>query len=345
MAASTNATTVFFGTPWSSDGLLAREMRHCRELEARDGRRRLFRVAWEEVAAELPAYGERVRARIAQLGERHPFIRTEYCLEELDGAGGLFGAARQAQMRGDHPRRRSAEPGRQYALLIDVAGEEEGQAATAEADADAWSPAGRRDATALTVVEVDGATAADPLIGRPSYRIVDRRLWVGAKHATLYATLLDLARNVWRARWVVIDATGVGAGLASFLGAALGPRCRPVTFTARSKSDIGWAFLAAIDAGRVKDYLDDGEPETVLYWRQVGACAYEAPPGPERRLRWSVPSPTLHDDLLISAALIGWLDGGAIDWRSRVARGGGGGGGGAGEQGRGGDAVAELSDD
>jgi hypothetical protein len=344
MAASTSATTVFFGTPWTSDGLLARQMRHCRDLEARDGRRRLFRVAWEEVAAELPAYGERVRARIAQFGERHPFIRTEYCLEELDGDGGLFGAARQAQMRGDHPRRHAAEPGRRYALLIDVAGEEEGMASPAEAGADDWSPAGRRDATALTVVEVDAATVADPLIGRPSYRIVDRRLWVGTKHAALYATLLDLARNVWRARWVVIDATGVGAGLASFLGAALGPRCHPVIFNARSKSDIGWAFLAAIDAGRVKDYQDDGAPETALYWRQVAACAYQAPPGPERRLRWSVPSPTLHDDLLVSAALIGWLDA-AIDWRPRLARGRLSGGVGEGDwvRGRGGDAAGESS--
>ena len=106
-----------------------------------------------------------------------------------------------------------------------------------------------------------------------------------------------------------------------------------------------------IDAGRVKDYQDDGAPETALYWRQVGACAYEAPPGPERRLRWSVPSPTLHDDLLVSAALIGWLDGGAIDWRSRVARGSGSEGAGeqesrgAGVRGRGGDAGPGSADD
>lgn len=324
MAAATNATTVFFGTVWTKETLLARQMRYCRELEARDGRRRVFCVAWEEVAAELPAYGDRVRARMAQFGEHHPFIRTEYCLEELDGGGGLFGAARQAQMRGDHPRRRAAEPGRQYALLLDVAGEEEEQMPDPGGDQE---PARRRDATALTVVEVDTGTVADPLIGRPTYRIVDRRLWIGTKQVALYATLLDLARTVWRARWVVVDATGVGAGLAAFLGAALGSRCHAVIFTAKSKSDIGWRFLAAVDSGRVKDYADDGAPETALYWRQVAACTYQVLPGPERRLRWAVPSATLHDDLLVSAALIGWLDGGAIDWRTRVARGSGGAGG------------------
>lgn len=314
MAASTNATTVFLGTVWTAHTLLARQMRHCRALEARDGRRRLFLAPWEAVAVELPAYGRHVRARMAQLGERHPFVRTEYCLEELDGDGGLFPAARQAQMRGDHPRQRSATPGRQYALLVDVAGEEE----EATAGEERTTP-GRRDATALTVVEVDPTTAANPLIGRPSYRVVDRRLWVGEKHARLYATLLDLARTVWRARWVVVDATGVGAGLASFLGVALGPRLLPFVFTAKSKSDLGWRFLAAIDAGRLKDYAADGEVETELYWRQIGACAYEVLPGPERRLRWAVPSATLHDDLLVSAALLGALEG--LEWGSRVARG------------------------
>ena len=65
-------------------------MEHLAALEARDGVRRLYKVPWPEVAAELPAYGERVRARIAQHGESHPFIRTEYALEVLDGEGGLF---------------------------------------------------------------------------------------------------------------------------------------------------------------------------------------------------------------------------------------------------------------
>lgn len=316
MAASTNATTVFLGTVWTADTLLARQMAHCRELEKRDGRQRLFLVRWEEVADELPAYGERVRARMAQLGERHPFIRTEYCLEELAGDGGLFPLARQALMRGEHARQREPRPGAQYALLVDVAGEEEEQiAGELVRDSD------RRDATALTIVEVDTATVADPLIGRPSYRVVDRRLWVGEKHATLYSVLLG-EFDRWHARWIVVDATGVGAGLAGFLGARLGPaRCRPFVFTSKSKSDLGWWFTAAVDSGRVRDYRDDGESDTATYWRQVGACGYELLPGPGRLLRWSVASPSIHDDALLSAALLGWLDGsGEIDWRSRAAR-------------------------
>ena len=96
MAASTNATTVFSGTVWSDRTLLARQMRHLRALERADGVKRVFTVPWTRVAADLPAYGERVRARIAQFGSDHPFIRTEYALQEIAGAGGLFGAARRA---------------------------------------------------------------------------------------------------------------------------------------------------------------------------------------------------------------------------------------------------------
>lgn len=132
MAASTNATTLFLGTVWSRDTLLARQMAFLREEEQRDGVQRVWTVPWQIVARELPAYGARVRARMAQFGPEHPFIRTEYCLEELDGEGGLFPPARIAAMQGDHPRRHAAEPGKRYALLLDVAGEEEGASGLAD---------------------------------------------------------------------------------------------------------------------------------------------------------------------------------------------------------------------
>jgi membrane protein YqaA with SNARE-associated domain len=47
--------------------------------------------------------------------------------------------------------------------------------------------------------------------------------WTGVRHTALHAQLVHLARDVWRASVVVVDATGVGAGLASFLAATLLP--------------------------------------------------------------------------------------------------------------------------
>lgn len=70
-------------------------MAYLGELERKDGLRRVFKVGWEEVEPYVPEYCEQVRARIAQFGRDHPFIRTEYFLEELDAEGQLFGPARR----------------------------------------------------------------------------------------------------------------------------------------------------------------------------------------------------------------------------------------------------------
>ena len=150
--------------------------------------------------------------------------------------------------------------------------------------------------------------------------------WTGVRHTALHAQVVDLAREVWRASVVVVDATGVGAGLASFLAGALGDRrggrtipVIPFVFTQASKSALGWDFLALIDGGRFKEYADDAEALTRLFRAQLEATTYETPTGPGKLLRWSVPAGRGHDDLVMSAALAATLDG--FDWRSRTARG------------------------
>jgi hypothetical protein len=315
MAASTNATTLFMGTVWSRQTLLARQMRHLRAREAAGDPQRLFLVPWDRVAADIPAYGDRVRARMAQLGERHPFIRTEYLLEELDGESSLFPPQRIAMMQGDHPRQHRASAGNRYALLIDVAGEEEAGGDRAAFGLDSGT---RRDSTALTVVEVDTPSPD----GRPRYRVVDRRAWTGASHTALLDQVVGLARSTWAASWVVIDATGIGAGLASFLDAALarhGIRVIPFVFSAASKSRLGWDFLALVESGRYKEYADDGDDLTRLFAAQLRATTYEIRGGPGNLLRWSVPERDGHDDLVMSAALVAALD--RIDLRRRIATG------------------------
>lgn len=314
MAASTNATTLFLGTVWSASTLLARQMRHLRILESRDGIQRVFLVPWTVVAADLPAYGERVRARMAQLGEDHPFVRTEYCLEELDGDGGLFPEHRIARMQGDHPRQHAATPGKRYALLLDVAGEEEAGSGPL-----AYASGSRRDSTALTVVEIDTTSRPD---GRAVYRVADRHLWTGTRHTALHDTIVDLASRIWRASWVVVDATGIGAGLASFLGTSLqrhGVRVVPFVFSGASKSRLGWDFVALIDAGRFRDYRPDGATETREFQAQLRATTFQVLTGPGNVLRWSVPERDGHDDLVMSAALAAVLD--DLDLRPRMARG------------------------
>jgi len=333
MGASTNATTVFAGTVWTRSTLLARAMAQAQEgLRTEDSV--LFSADWRAVAREVPAYGARVRRRMAELGAQHPFIRTEYCLQPLDDAGMLFDAAKQAQMRGAHPRQRRASLGGvgPYALLLDVAGEAEeagAQAATGRHGFIAPRET-RRDSTALTVVEIVppemGSQALVPQRWRrqlPGYRVVDRRIWSGVNHILLAEEITDLAQRVWAnpmCAHVIVDATGIGHGLAAMLRASLPPdTVTPFVFTVASKSDLGWRFLAAIAAGRYREYLDDGADDTRWFWRQVAACTFTVRPGVGRQMAWSVPDPETHDDLLMSAALIGALD--DCDFRDRVARG------------------------
>ena len=215
MGAASNATTLFLGTVWSSDTLLARQLRLLRAQERDDphGRQRVFQVAWQVVERELPAYGDYVRRQMALLGERHPFIRTEYELEELDGGGFLFPAERR-DLLATPPAAIADSAPPVIAFTLDVAGEE-------EADAEQQrQPNRRRDATALAIwqvtlapalVEAGGVGAGDQVVDvvhlpgsggavrdcglRAHYRLLGWRSWTGVRHALLHAQLVALARQ------------------------------------------------------------------------------------------------------------------------------------------------------
>lgn len=309
MAASTNATQVFWGTAWTSKTLLARELRAAREAEKRDGMRRAFVLTADDVARDVPDYGVFVAKQIAKLGRNHPLVRTQFYSEEIDADGGMFPPARRSLLDGRHPPQAAPAPGHLYALLIDVAGADE--AATQQISEDAKTG---RDSTSLTVVDIDLATVSDPLIGKPSYRIVARRGWTNIPHRTLYGALRGQIDH-WQPGYVVIDATGVGEGLASFLVGAMPPgRLIPFVFSAQSKSKLGWDLLALVETGRLKDHTDSTDADRAEFFHQLEFVTYEA--GANQSLRWSVPDGTrdpatgelVHDDWVLSAALASVLD-------------------------------------
>jgi hypothetical protein len=226
----------------------------------------------------------------------------------------MFPAGRLALMAGAHAPRSTPEAGKLYALLIDVAGEDEQVTEDLEALASS-----RRDSTAVTIVEVDTETVHDELIKAPTYRVVERLEWVGKKHTALYGQITALART-WRAEFVVVDATGIGAGLASFLESALPGRVLPFVFSGKSKSDLGWSFLAVIETRRYLEYAAaSGSPEAAIQDRFYEQCSYTESAileGPGQRMKWGVPEGRrsiesgglVHDDLLLSAALCAVLD-------------------------------------
>lgn len=312
MAASTNATRVFWGTAWTSNTLLAREFKAARAAEQRDGRRRVFRITADDVAAEVAAYGNFVADQVAKLGRSHPMIRTQFYSEELDAEGSLFTPERVALMHGSHTAQSSPTAGRIYAFLVDVAGSDEGATNIEDQAGGLANP--KRDSTALTIVEVDLSSCDDPVIAAPTYKTVNRFVWTGLAQPFQYSRLVSLAET-WDPRYIVVDATGIGAGLSGFLERAKPGRVIPFVFTQASKSKLAWSFIGVIDAGRWKE-PDDIEAYSPLFFEQLSFVQYEILPGPGRTIRWSVPDGTrnpgtgelVHDDLVMSAALAAVLD-------------------------------------
>jgi hypothetical protein len=310
MRASTNSTSVLWGTAWTTNTLLYLTRQACQQQQDKDGKRRVFVYPCDEVAKAVPSYAAHVANQVAKLGRNHPLIRTQYYLEEIDHDGGLFSEARQALMHGTHARTRAPEPGKQYALLIDVAGEDEAVTESSQ-DLDREMLGNKkRDAVAITIVEIDSHPNS-----LPTYLVRDRHLFLGIKQTQLYERTNGLVEH-WGTRWIVPDATGVGAGLTSFLVARWKDRVIPFEFSSASKSDLGWEFLGVIETGRFKDHADDDSAEYRQFWYEVGACQFQVMDGPGQKLKWSVDeSPAYdgliargHDDLLISAAFVAVLD-------------------------------------
>jgi hypothetical protein len=293
MGATTNATVVYYGTAWDESCLLAQARERHRELERRDGVRRHFEVDWQEVARHNPAYARYVAAERDRLGEEHPLFQTQYLLRTLPGAGRLFSPTALALLRGDHPRlegRAAVDPpGVDYAGGLDVGGE-------------ALQPGRDADSTVLTIGRVLPPPAAS-LVQEPAIEVVRAYTWQGAGHAALAGALAALVRDRWRLRRLVVDATGVGEGLAASLAALpRGPEVVRLRLSAERKSQLGYALQAAAGSGRLRLYAGDGSAEFRGLWHQLESA--RARLRPNRLLAFDVDPADGHDDFLLSLALL-----------------------------------------
>jgi hypothetical protein len=308
MGAATNVTTVHYGTTWDDTTLLEEVKQTNLELERRDGIKRHFRYDWEEVAKYNPDYLTYVQAERERLGENHPLFLTQYRLLPIHGGGRFLNIQQREQLQGNHSRMRRGEAGRTYIAGIDLAGEEE-----TEDSLLTLNP--KRDATVVTIGELD-FTACDAVNKEPKIKIVEHYRWVGRKHTELYAQLVDILKNVWHCRRIVIDATGVGEPVASFLRKALGSRVVPFTFTQKSKSELGFNLLAAINSGRLKVYQGDGSEEYREFCFEMEKARNQY--RPNQTMNFYVDPSNGHDDFLMSLALV--VEAGRL-YQPREARG------------------------
>ena len=247
MRAAYNASAVYIGTVKTSHDFLWQKKTELERETARDGIQRVFLVYPDAVCAEVEAYRIFLDAQVAKHGRNHPIVASEYFLEPIDAAGGLFPTRRLLLMRGHHPRLAGPQPGELYVATLDVAGEDEG----------ATDPVARlqhpgRDYTVATVFRVRWPAPGIYAPG-PSYEAVDVFVDHGSKHFQADASAALVHRlaawlQAWQVAHLVGDESGVGQGLVSWLQAALGThRVTGYNFAAYGqKARLGSLFLSLV---------------------------------------------------------------------------------------------------
>ena len=183
--------------------------------------------------------------------------------------------------------------GKIYVAGIDLAGE-------AEITEELELTVRGRDATVITIASI-GFPPDNAVVKEPHIEVVEHYCWVGRKHPDLYRLMADLLRNTWGCSRIVVDATGVGEAVASFLRSSLGSRVIPFKFSQVSKSALGFNLLAAVNSGRLRLYKGDGSEDyrELMFEleRARSVCR------PNQTINFFVDPLEGHDDYLMSLAL------------------------------------------
>jgi hypothetical protein len=153
----------------------------------------------------------------------------------------------------------------------------------------------------ITIGELDYA-ATNRIQKQPGVRIVEHYRWTGTKHPELYSKIIDLVKGVWGCKKIVVDATGAGQPVASFLKEAVGSHVIPFVFTPPSKTMLGFSLQAAVNSGRLKMYAGEGSEEFREFWWEIdnAQSQYRA----SQTLNFFVDPVKGHDDFLMSTALL-----------------------------------------
>lgn len=214
-------------------------------------------------------------------------------------------------MMGSHARLREPDSRATYVAGVDLAGERE------QTKEEVLVAARHKlDSTVITVAEVDTAPRFPSALAEPILRIVEQYQWTGTPHSQLYPLMVDTLSK-WKCQRVLIDATGIGQPVASFLRKELGSRIVPFTFTQKSKSDMGFELLSFVNSGRIKLYKGDGsrEYQETMLQLEKARSQYR----PNQTMNFYVDPQEGHDDFLVSLALVAEA---ARDFSPRTAKGG-----------------------
>ena len=157
---------------------------------------------------------------------------------------------------------------------------------------------GRRDST---VVGIAAITRTDDEV---RLRLVEVYWWTNRPLHEQYARLAHLLGEVWRCRRVVVDATGLGADLATRLQPGTRVRRWSSRLCSRQRRNRGSAttsWLRSTPRGCWSGRTDQSAEQAEL-WQQVGAARML--PRANGQLTFFVPDHQGHDDFVTMLALL-----------------------------------------
>ncbi len=315
MRAAYNAAALYLGTVRTTSDALWQKRNQLLDDEQADDLKRVHIIGPDIVTADNPYYRNFLANQVDRYGQQHPIVASEYYLQPIDSAAALFPPARLNLMRGNYPRQLGPSNA-SYIATIDVAGQDEQATDILAALANPG-----RDYTVATIFRIDYDDN-----NRPVYNAVDVFVDQGSRHfqsvpgkAMLAERLLSFLEH-WQVLHTIIDAGGVGEGLADWLAARIsGSDITPIRLDRYRKAKLGNTLLSLIETGRLHYWTDDQDSPLTdgwWLWKQAAACTYHLPPGGlfDRDLRFSVPAshttttpigtmPT-HDDRLMSLLLV-----------------------------------------
>ena len=171
--------------------------------------------------------------------------------------GRLFSLEQRARMKGGHPRQRQPEAGRMY-----VAG-----VALPKRDSTRLRPfrgamGFDQEPVTVTIAEMG------PTVRGTTLRVVEHFRWPQEPNSAMIAGLRQTLWEVWDCSQVLVSGANGGDRVLSVLppdpatGVAL-------VGEARTMPALGPDLLAAVNAGLVTMYTDDGSPEHQEFWAQA----------------------------------------------------------------------------
>ena len=300
--ASTNATTVFYGTAWSETDLLHMARLTAIADQERDGRQRSFIVPWTVLARLSALYKRFVEVERDRLGPRHVMFTTQYLMEPVPGGGRLLSPHLLAMRQGQHDRQHTPPATALTAAGLDVGG---GEGISADPD--------------LTVLSLGSVTTPSTADAPGNYTAVMHHVaWQGLPHDQLLPAIIDVCRS-WRVTRIAIDATGLGQTIGRLVATALGDHIVDlVKFTRPVKSQLAFDLQSSIGTGRFKMYANDGSTDYSESTNQAKLCRQDLLPG--NYIDWYVPTNEGHDDYIVSEALLNQATAHVEDRSVRVRR-------------------------